>query len=98
MGAAMTVRHEPDRHRFVTTVDGRDAVLTYTQTPGRISFNHTGVPDGIGGRGVGSALVRVGLDFARDAALTVEPRCWFVRGWMDRHPEYLPLLSPAARR
>jgi uncharacterized protein len=49
------------------------------------------------GRGVGSELVRFALDDIRERGLSVRATCWFVRGWIERHPEYTELLEqPAA--
>lgn len=46
------------------------------------------------GRGVGSALVRFALDDARARGLRLRATCWFVRGWIQRHPRYADLLAP----
>ena len=46
------------------------------------------------GRGVGSDLVRIVLDDARSAGAVVDPTCWFVAGWIRRHPDYEDLLAP----
>ena len=40
------------------------------------------------GHGVGSALVADVIARADEAQALVEPTCWFVAGWLDRHPEY----------
>ena len=49
------------------------------------------------GEGLGSALVRHVLDEARVHGLAVRPTCWFVDGWIQRHPEYMDLLEPGAQ-
>ncbi|ASK66767.1 GNAT family N-acetyltransferase [Brachybacterium avium] len=48
------------------------------------------------GAGIGSAIVRFALDDIRGLGMTVRPTCWFVRGWIERHPEYADLLETAA--
>ncbi|MEE1619160.1 GNAT family N-acetyltransferase [Brachybacterium sp. J153] len=45
------------------------------------------------GRGLGSALVRFALDDIRAQDLRVRATCWFVHGWIERHPEYADLLE-----
>ena len=46
--------------------------------------------------GLGSTLVRGALDDVRSRGGSVVPRCSFVRGWIDRHPDYADLVdSPA---
>jgi predicted GNAT family acetyltransferase len=37
---------------------------------------------------VGSFLVKYVLDYARSNGLKVAPTCRFVRGYIDKHPEY----------
>ncbi|RMF40140.1 MAG: N-acetyltransferase, partial [Anaerolineae bacterium] len=56
-------------------------------------FTHTGVPEAIGGRGIGSKLARAGLKYARQQGYRVRPLCWFVAGYIQRHPEYQDLLE-----
>ena len=49
------------------------------------------------GQGIGSAIVRFALEDIRGQGMRVRPTCWFVRGWIERHPEFADLLEdPAA--
>jgi len=48
------------------------------------------------GAGIGSAIVRFALDDIRGQGMRLRPTCWFVRGWIDRHPEYADLLETPA--
>ncbi|CAN5880121.1 GNAT family N-acetyltransferase [soil metagenome] len=73
--------------RYETTVDGFTAELTYRIRGDRMVLTHTGVPAPIEGRGIGSALVRAAVGDAIARELTIVPRCSFVAGWLDRHPE-----------
>lgn len=49
------------------------------------------------GRGVGSALVHEVIQLADQAGAIVRPTCWFVAGWLDRHPQYQHLLPADGR-
>lgn len=49
------------------------------------------------GHGVGSALVRDVIERADAAGAVVHPTCWFVAGWLDRHPQYQHLLPDDMR-
>ena len=49
------------------------------------------------GHGVGSALVREVIERADAAGAVVHPTCWFVAGWLDRHPQYQHLLPDDMR-
>jgi predicted GNAT family acetyltransferase len=87
------VRDNLARHRFEAEVEGRLAVAIYRLEPGVIILVHTEVPPELGGRGVGSALVRAGLASARGRGLKVVPQCPFFAAWFERHPEDADLLA-----
>ena len=95
---APTVTDISDRRRFEIEVDG--AVLgfaEYRRRPGVISFTHTEIDPAHEGEGLGTLLVKAALDTARAEGLAVLPYCPFVRGFIDRHREYLDLV-PVERR
>jgi predicted GNAT family acetyltransferase len=94
VSGAVDVRDAPQRSRFEADLDGRPAgYVTYRRSPGRITFIHTEVDDRYEGHGVGGALARYALDAARAEGLTVVPRCPFLAGWIDRHPDYADLVA-----
>ncbi|UCF41537.1 MAG: N-acetyltransferase [Gemmatimonadota bacterium] len=82
------VVHEPDQHRFAVHTEGHTAVLDYQRFPDKVVFTHTGVPRELEGRGIGSRLVRAGLDWARTEGVRVIPTCPFVSAYIGKHPEY----------
>ena len=69
------------------------ARLQHDLVPRKLSaaFAHTVVPTVLGGRGVGTALVRHVLDYAAQHGYRVNPQCSFVKAYIDRHPDYQPL-------
>ena len=87
------VQHNPDASRFELFLDGSLAVLDYSLQEDIITFIHTGVPTALEGRGIGSQLVFAGLEYARDNSFQVVPVCWFVAGYIKRHPEYHDLVK-----
>jgi len=87
------VRHNADRHRFELDADGHVAFSNYTRAGNVITIQHTEVPKELGGRGIGSALARGVLEFARAQGLKVVPRCPFVKSYIDKHPEFADLLA-----
>ena len=91
--AAAGVRHDERRRRFELEEEGATGFLTYTRQEGTIVFTHTIVPPELEGRGIGSRIVRAGLDFARAEGLKVVPQCGFVRSYIERHPEQRDLLA-----
>jgi predicted GNAT family acetyltransferase len=95
------VRDVPDRSRYEATVDGALAGFAVYRDQGDARvFTHTEVLDEHEGRGVGSALAEAALDDVRAAGRSVVPRCPFIRGWIDRHPDYADLVvtGPGSRR
>lgn len=85
-----------EKHRFEADLgDGSLAVAEYRLEPGKIVFTHTLVPKAHEGQGIGSALIRHALEFARTRGLAVVPLCPFFAAYIARHPEEQDLLDPA---
>jgi uncharacterized protein len=88
------IRNNEEASQFETSIDGHLAVVTYDlEEPNRIVFTHTDVPEALAGRGVAGAIVKFGLDHAREKNLTVVPQCSYVAAFVKRHAEYQNLLS-----
>jgi len=85
--AETEVVDETERSRFVVEAEGAVAELVYRREPGRLVLVHTGVPDELGGRGIGAQLVQAAIDVAEAEGLTVAPWCPFARKWLEDHPE-----------
>ncbi|WP_017573884.1 GNAT family N-acetyltransferase [Nocardiopsis halotolerans] len=88
----------PDQRRYEIRVDGEVAGFAeYILTEGLVTFTHTEIDPAHEGRGLGGALVREALDDVRSRDLDVLPLCPFVKGWIQRHPDYTDLVyhSPA---
>ncbi len=89
-----SVRHETDFQRFVTTVDGEDVYVAYEPEEGdRWVLTHTYTPDNLRGRGLAGEVVRTALEAARTNGKTVVPVCWYVDGFIQRHPEFQDLVA-----
>lgn len=69
------------------------ALLKYVPEGDLLDLVHTEVPKDREGRGVGSALARAALDYAREQHLSVKPTCPFVRAFIDKHAEYADLVA-----
>jgi predicted GNAT family acetyltransferase len=83
-----------EKHRYEISFDGKTAFTTYKLENGVITFLHTEVPAEFRGKGIGSKLVRGELEAARARGLKVIPRCEFVAGYIQNHPEFQDLLAP----
>jgi uncharacterized protein len=90
---ATEVRNNAELNRFELEVDGHTAVSYYRLSPGVITFTHTEVPPALGGRGVGSTLVRGALELARAQGLKVVSKCPFVSAYLGKHPEFNDLVE-----
>jgi predicted GNAT family acetyltransferase len=94
MADVQTQRNDSE-HRYEALVDGELAGAAYfSLREGTIDFTHTEVGDAWEGQGVGSALARAALDdVRRQGERRVVPSCPFIKGWIDKHPDYQDLLA-----
>jgi len=75
-------------------VDGELAgFAAYVDRDGARVFTHTEVDPAYGGRGVGGAIARGALDGARAAGRSVVPQCPFIKGWIEKHPDYSDIVA-----
>ena len=95
---AIEVRHNDKASQFEVLRDGLLAVLQYDRTDHRLILLHTEVPEPLAGQGIGSALVRAALAYAREAHMLVLPRCPVVQIYLHGHPVDIPLVDPAFTR
>jgi predicted GNAT family acetyltransferase len=80
-------------NRYEARLDGALAgVSEYELAADTIVFLHTVVAEEYEGQGVASAIARYALDDARARGLHVRPLCPYIRGWIERHPEYADLV------
>lgn len=93
-GAVMThtdgrpeVLDTPAESRLVVRDGGAEAELVYRRRADRLILVHTGVPDELGGRGIGGLLVRAAISKAVDEGLVVVPWCPFAATWLRTHPD-----------
>jgi len=88
-----TVRDNKTLGRFELEQDGHVAAAYYDLAGNIITFTHTEVPDELGGKGVGSRLVKGALDQVRARGLKVVARCPFVKAYIEKHPDYGDLVK-----
>jgi predicted GNAT family acetyltransferase len=90
----VTVVHRPDLMRYELHVDGQlRGVADYRERDGRVVFTHTEVDVPLRGKGYGDALVGFALDELRASSRHVGATCWFVREYVEQHPEYVELFT-----
>jgi predicted GNAT family acetyltransferase len=91
------MRDEPELQitptRFEMDVDGHVAFILYRLRGDVLELVHTEVPPELGGRGIGTRMVRAVLDRLRDEGRKIHPLCPFVAAYIARHSEYADLVS-----
>src|SRR3954452_1501021 len=89
--------HNPSETRYEGHVDGELAGFAeYQLTERLVIFTHTQVDDAFEGHGVGSAIARFALDDVRASGTrAVLPLCPFIKGWIEKHPDYQDLVYGA---
>ena len=87
----LDITHNKNAHRFETTIDGQTGYISYQERDNTLVYDHTIVPQSLGGQGIGSALVAHALDYARAHDKKVVPQCPFVASYISKHPEYQDL-------
>lgn len=78
--------------RYEMQVEGGTAILQYMERDGALYLTHTEVPPELEGQGIGGRIVKHALDEAKSRGVMVAPSCPFVRAWIQRNPEYQPLV------
>src|SRR5690242_14656500 len=96
--APLSVEHNRGAHRFEISDGGQTAVLAYAESAGRLELIHTETPPHLRRRGYATRLAHAAFEYARSAQLRVVPICPFVRGYLDRHPEYRSLVDPTTTK
>ena len=95
---ATEVVNHPEQRRYEITSDGTPAGhAEYTVTDELITFTHTEIDPSFEGQGLGGTLVREALDDVRERGLAVLPLCPFVKGWIERHPDYIDMVHRSTK-
>lgn len=89
---ALEINHNQLANRFETSIDDQTGYISYKERGDTLVYDHTIVPQALGGRGIGSALVKHALNYARDNGKKVIPQCSFVSAYISKNPEYQDLV------
>lgn len=88
----LDITHNQAAKRFETSIDNQVGYISYQERDGKLVYDHTIVPQELEGRGIGSALVKHALNYAREQDKKVVPQCSFVSSYISKHPEYQNLV------
>jgi predicted GNAT family acetyltransferase len=89
----LIVQHHPSDGRFEIQLEGQSSVADYQLRGTDMIMTHTFVPPALRGKGIAEKLVRTALEYARSERLRVVPACSYVDVFIQRHPEFQPLLK-----
>ncbi len=71
-----------------------EAFVSYkVDDDGDFIIDSTQVPDQLSGQGMGSALVRMVIDYAREEGKRIVPQCPFARAVMEREDETREMIK-----
>ena len=91
---APEVRDNPSASRFEIVVDDDVAgFVDYRRDGDTITLVHTEIGDAHEGQGLGGKLARGALDLVRSEGGKVVPQCAFIKGWIEKHPDYQDLVA-----
>jgi predicted GNAT family acetyltransferase len=91
---ATQVTRNEKRSRYELTVDDElVGVADFDEAGDAVVIPHTEITPERRGRGLGAVLVRGVLDDLRSRNAKVVPACWYVRDYIEQHPEDADLLA-----
>lgn len=94
MAGTSEVRRDDERSRYELVVDGAVVgIAEFRERGDDVELPHTVIDPAHRGRGHGAVLVRGTLDDLRRRGTRIIPTCWFVREFVDMHPDYRDLLA-----
>ena len=90
-----TVADNPALNRYEIRADGQTLGFAayQKQADGAVVFTHTEIDEAYEGHGLGSRLARGALAGVRAEGRSVVPLCPFIKGYIDRHPEFQSLVQ-----
>lgn len=75
-------------------VDGEIiAKITFERFNNILNVDHTFVDDRLRGQGIASQLVEKLVAYAMENELKINPICWYVEKWFEKHPDFKYLLA-----
>lgn len=80
------------RNQYEFHFNGFKPKIEYINKNGRIYLTHTEVSKELGGKGIGTALVKAVLDDIEKQGLSLVPLCPFVAAYIKKHPERKNIL------
>ncbi len=93
----LEVKHNEPANRFEVQLGDQLGVVEYQKDGSNYIFTHTGVPREYGGQGIADRMVHAALETVKAEGSQVVPVCPFIKTYIQRHPEYQPLVVHSPR-
>lgn len=87
------IHHSPEEKKFQAEIDGYTAFIEYYIEDNRLNIIHTLVPAPLRNRGIASALVKTGFDYAIANGFEPQAGCAYAKAWLGRHPGYVGIKN-----
>jgi uncharacterized protein len=84
------VKHNAGETRFEVQLGDKMAFIEYDIAGNNMVFTHTEVPPEFEGKGIAAKMAKVALDYALEKGHKIQAFCPYVKGYVERHPEYQP--------
>lgn len=86
--------HNKSRHQYEFHIERYTPKIEYIiNKDNEIFLTHTEVSPALGGKGVGTQLVKKTLEDIKERGLSVVPLCPFVAAYIKRHPEWMSIVK-----
>lgn len=84
------IKHDADNSEFNVLIEGQKAFIQYEKHNGTVmDVLMTNVPFQLRGKGVGTALIKSVMDYAKEFNFSIIPTCPFVEEYMKKEKEGL---------
>ncbi|WP_067901160.1 GNAT family N-acetyltransferase [Nocardia vaccinii] len=85
---ASVVRNDAQLRYEIWYQDRLAGFAEYRERENDTVFIHTEVDTEYAGKGLGGVLAEAAIEDVVERGRAIVPRCPFIKGWLDKHPEY----------
>ena len=78
--------------RFVLDVNGQEVYVLYAEDKETIDLYSTYTPPRLRGQGLAEKVVLAAFEYAKENKLKVIASCWYVREFIEKHPEFRTIV------
>ena len=85
--------HDPKQGQFRMEVDGKTALVNYTNQNGKLHLVHSEVPKELQGQGIGKVLVEKTFAYIEQHGLEAVAVCPFIKIVAQRSPKWKNIIG-----